>query len=158
MISYRHCEHHGSLGLGQIIGGSSAVNGLYMIRGSRQEHDSWAKLNDAASIWGYDAIRDYMFKSENYTAPLAVNREGAGVVVNESAHGQDGPIHFSYPGFFYEQTTFSWIETLGNLGVETRDPGDGQSFGAFIATSAIDPTTYARSYAKTGYLDPVETR
>ena len=65
---------------------------------------------------------------------------------------------FSYPGFFYEQTMGSWIDTLSNLGVETRDPGRGQSYGAFVATSAIDPSTYKRSYSKTGYLDSVETR
>lgn len=65
---------------------------------------------------------------------------------------------YSYPGFFYEQTTGSWIETLGNLGVESRDPANGNSYGAFIATSAIDPTTWSRSYSKTGYLDPYATR
>jgi choline dehydrogenase len=97
-------------------------------------------------------------ESENYTAPLPANQEVAGVIVDESYHGQSGPIHYSYPGFFYEQTTGSWIETLGNLGIESRDPANGNSYGAFIATSAIDPTTWSRSYSKTGYLDPYASR
>lgn len=47
------------------------------------------------------------------------------------------------------------MATLGVLGVATRDPAGGESFGAFIATSAIDPTAaipWSRSYSKTGTL------
>lgn len=47
---------------------------------------------------------------------------------------------------------------MANLGIGTRDPAGGESWGAFIATSAIDPATWSRSYSKTGYLDPVSTR
>ena len=74
---------------GRVLGGSSAVNGLYLIRGSKEEHDSWAALNSAPSTWGWDAIWPYMSRSENYTAPLPANAELANVVVDESAHGKD---------------------------------------------------------------------
>lgn len=97
---------------GKVLGGSSAVNGLYMIRGSEIEHNSWASLTNSTDIWGWDAIYPYMMsgcqrcrfapaeggdltprlacaESENYTAPLAANQELANVIVDESYHGQD---------------------------------------------------------------------
>ncbi|KAK4051869.1 hypothetical protein OIV83_002574 [Microbotryomycetes sp. JL201] len=133
---------------GKVLGGSSAVNGLYMIRASQIEHDSWAGLIDAPDVWGWDAVYPYM-----KTPPSDVV-EASNMVINASYHGQDGPVHYSYPGFFYPQTS-SWTQTLGNLGVDTRDPGNGNSYGAFIATSAINPSGWSRSYSKTAYLDPV---
>ncbi|KAK4058384.1 hypothetical protein OIO90_000542 [Microbotryomycetes sp. JL221] len=139
---------------GKVLGGSSAVNGLYMIRASQIEHDSWAGLIGGADMWGWDAIYPYMKKSENFTAPSDYQVTTFDMVIDESKHGQDGPIHYSYPGFFYPQTS-RWIPTLANLGVETRDPADGNSYGAFIATSAINPDGWSRSYSKNGYLDPV---
>lgn len=33
-----------------------------------------------------------------------------------------------------------WIPTLETLGVETRDPAGGETWGAYVAMSAIDPT------------------
>ena len=90
-------------------------------------------------------------------------------MTDPSLHGADGPIRertlhrhgagrplltwwsadYSYPGFFYPQVA-NWIPTLANLGIETRDPAGGESWGAFIATSAIDPDGWKRSYSKTG--------
>ncbi|KAM0751735.1 alcohol oxidase [Meredithblackwellia eburnea MCA 4105] len=140
---------------GKVLGGSSAVNGLYMIRGSEIEHNSWASLYPGSnSTWGFDAIWPYMLKSENWTAPLAANSELAGMTTDASLHGTSGPIHYSYPGFLFA----NWIPTLANLGVGTRDPAGGENWGAYICTSAIDPTTWTRSYSKTGYLDPAASR
>lgn len=96
-------------------------------------------------------------ESETYTAPLTTNSEGADFVEDASCHGTDGPIHFSYPGFFYPQSK-SWVSTLGNLGIDTRDPACGETWGAYISTSAIDPSDWTRSYSKTGYLDPAASR
>lgn len=45
---------------GKVVGGSSAVNGLYMIRGSEIEHNSWGSLVNATDLWGWDAIYPYM--------------------------------------------------------------------------------------------------
>ncbi|GAA5855847.1 hypothetical protein JCM8547_000383 [Rhodosporidiobolus lusitaniae] len=142
---------------GKILGGSSAVNGLYMIRQSEIEQDSWAALVNDNENWGWDAVYPYLKKSETWTPPSDYYIEEAQMVLNESLHGLDGPVHYSYPGIFYN-STFEWIETLGNLGIDTRDPAGGENWGAYIATSAINPTNWTRSYAKNGYLDPVDYR
>lgn len=52
-----------------------------------------------------------------------------------------------------------WIPTLENLGVPgSPDPSGGQSWGAFIATSAINPANWTRSYSRAAYIDPLPPR
>ncbi|GAA5998759.1 GMC family oxidoreductase [Rhodotorula paludigena] len=142
---------------GKILGGSSAVNGLYMIRQSEIEQDSWASLNADDSIWSWEALYPYLKKSELWTPPSDYHIQEASMVLNESLHGLDGPVHYSYPGLFYN-STYEWMPTLANLGIDSRDPAGGENWGAFIATSAINPTNWTRSYAANGYLDPINYR
>ena len=53
----------------------------------------------------------------------------------------------------------SWIPTLQNMGVpESPDPSGGQAWGAFVATSAIDPANWTRSYSRAAYIDPLPPR
>lgn len=48
---------------------------------------------------------------------------------------------------------------MENCGVEiTQDPYGGQNWGAYVATSAINPTNWTRSYGRSGYLDPLPPR
>ncbi|GAA5936260.1 uncharacterized protein JCM15063_002761 [Sporobolomyces koalae] len=142
---------------GKVLGGSSAVNGLYMVRQSEIEQNSWAGLINDTANWGWDKVYSYLKKSEKWTPPSASHVEQAHMVNDEALHGLDGPIHYSYPGYFYD-SIYEWIPTLANMGVETRDPAGGEGWGSFIATSAINPSNWTRSYAKTGYLDPVDFR
>lgn len=53
----------------------------------------------------------------------------------------------------------NWIPTWQNLGVpENPDASGGQNWGAFQATSAINPTNWTRSHARAAYLDPLPPR
>ncbi|GAA5911812.1 hypothetical protein JCM6882_003365 [Rhodosporidiobolus microsporus] len=142
---------------GKILGGSSAVNGLYMIRQSEIEQDSWGALVSDNDNWGWDAVYPYLKKSETFTPPTDYHVSEAKMVIDKNMHGTDGLIHYSYPGLFYN-STYEWIDTLGNMGIDTRDPAGGENWGAFIATSAINPTNWSRSYSTNGYLDPINYR
>lgn len=52
-----------------------------------------------------------------------------------------------------------WTQTLGNIGVEVNDDAyNGEGWGAFIATSSINPSNWTRSYARTAYIDPLPPR
>ncbi|GAA5911816.1 hypothetical protein JCM6882_003366, partial [Rhodosporidiobolus microsporus] len=130
---------------------------LYMIRQSEIEQDSWGALVSDNDNWGWDAVYPYLKKSEIFTPPTDYHISEAKMVIDESMHGTDGPIHYSYPGLFYN-STYEWIDTLGNMGIDTRDPAGGENWGAFIATSAINPTNWTRSYSANGYLDPINYR
>ena len=48
---------------GKILGGSSNVNAMLYIRGSRHDFDKWAK--DGAEGWSYKDVLPYFLKSEN---------------------------------------------------------------------------------------------
>lgn len=53
----------------------------------------------------------------------------------------------------------AWSEACSNVGVaETTDPYGGQNWGAYVATSAINPGNWTRSYSRSGYLDPLPPR
>ena len=116
-----------------------------MIRQSEIVQNSWATLANDTDRWGWDTVYPSLKKSENWTPPTDSHIEQASMVLDESLHGLDGPIHYSYPGYFYE-SQYEWIPTLANMGVETRDPAGGQGWGSFIATSAINPTNVNLSF------------
>ncbi|KDE06010.1 hypothetical protein MVLG_03692 [Microbotryum lychnidis-dioicae p1A1 Lamole] len=139
---------------GKVLGGSSAVNQLYMVQQSKIEQDAWAD-QVGTEDWSWNTLYPYLKKTENYSAPLHIDETK--MLVDENVHGKGGPIHYSYPGYNYPSLN-TWIDTLGHLGVESRDPGGGDNYGAFIATSSINPNGWERSYAKNGYLDPVADR
>ena len=41
---------------------------------------------------------------------------------------------------------------------DTQDPYGGRNWGAYVATSAINPSNWTRSYSRSGYLDPLPPR
>lgn len=52
-----------------------------------------------------------------------------------------------------------WLQTLGNVGIpSSNDPDGGNGWGAFVATSAINPTNWTRSYSRSAYIDPLPPR
>ena len=49
----------------------------------------------------------------------------------------------------------SWIGTLSGQGVAPApDPYNGEAWGAYICTLAINPTNWTRSYSRSAYIDP----
>ena len=48
---------------------------------------------------------------------------------------------------------------MENAGIaDSRDTYGGKNWGAYVATSAINPTNWTRSYSRSGYLDPLPPR
>ncbi|TFY67273.1 hypothetical protein EVJ58_g1731 [Rhodofomes roseus] len=143
---------------GKVLGGSSAINGMYLVRPDALEINEWASLVDNGSIWNWDNLFADMKKSESYSAPSSSVQSVLNVQANTSAHGSDGPIHASYPGYVVPAVG-AWTDTLNAVGVaSSSDPDSGDGWGAFIATSAINPSNWTRSYSRSGYLDPLPPR
>ena len=56
-------------------------------------------------------------------------------------------------------TIGTWTDTLANAGIETtKDAYSGNAWGAFVATSSINPSNWTRSYARSAYIDPLPPR
>ena len=52
-----------------------------------------------------------------------------------------------------------WSQTLANVGIPpSSDPDGGNGWGQFVSTSAINPANWTRSYARSGYIDPLPPR
>ena len=81
---------------GKVLGGTSAMNAMYMVRPSKIEVDAWAKMIGDTDKWSWDALYAGMKKSESFTAPGSELRNVAKVQWNEGSHGTNGPIHTSY--------------------------------------------------------------
>ncbi|KAH8091702.1 alcohol oxidase [Cristinia sonorae] len=143
---------------GKILGGSSAVNGLYMVRPSKLEVDSWASLIPKGDLWNWNSLFPNMKKSETFTKPSAEIQAAGAIQYDPQSHGSSGPVKTSYPGYIVP-VVGNWTQTLEDIGIpRTPDANGGESWGAFIATSAINPSNWTRSYSRSAYIDPLPFR
>ena len=83
---------------GKILGGCSAVNGMYQVRPSKLEVDAWASMIDGGDLWNWDSLFNAMQDSETFTQPTDDVKSEAQILYNASSRGSTGPIHVSYPG------------------------------------------------------------
>ncbi|EPS32896.1 hypothetical protein PDE_07857 [Penicillium oxalicum 114-2] len=146
---------------GKVLGGSSAINGLYLTRPGKVEIDAWKDMldgMDGAENWGWESFYAAMRQSETFTPPSEEIAQEAQITWNTSDHGTDGPIHASYPGFTFAQVG-EWEKSLMNMGIaRSSNMYGGEPWGAEVSTSCINPTNWTRSYSRTGYLDPLPDR
>ncbi|CAC5383013.1 unnamed protein product [Mytilus coruscus] len=56
---------------GKVLGGTSSINAMYYIRGSRYDYDKWQK--EGCTGWGYDDVLPYFKKSEDIQIPELIN-------------------------------------------------------------------------------------
>ncbi|XP_052710366.1 L-sorbose 1-dehydrogenase-like isoform X2 [Crassostrea angulata] len=66
---------------GKVLGGSSSINHMHYMRGSRHDFDGWAK--EGCQGWSYKDVLPYFVKSEDIQIPD---------LTNSSYHGRGGPL------------------------------------------------------------------
>ncbi|OQE39988.1 hypothetical protein PENCOP_c006G00454 [Penicillium coprophilum] len=146
---------------GKVLGGSSAINGLYMTRPGEDEINAWkdmVKDMDGADSWSWDSFYAAMKKSETFTPPTDNVVDEAGIVWNATNHGTDGPIHTTYPDYTFPEVG-DWLKSLQSIGIDISDNMyGGETWGADVSTSCINPSNWTRSYSRSGYLDPLPER
>ncbi|OQE26118.1 hypothetical protein PENFLA_c007G01644 [Penicillium flavigenum] len=146
---------------GKVLGGSSAINGLYMTRPGEDEVNAWKDMlgnMDGADNWSWDSFYAALKKSETFTPPTDDVIDEAGIVWNASHHGTDGPIHTTYPDYTFPEVG-DWLASLQSMGIDTSaSMYGGENLGADVSTSCINPSNWTRSYSRSGYLDPLPDR
>ncbi|EPE25603.1 FAD/NAD(P)-binding protein [Glarea lozoyensis ATCC 20868] len=55
--------------IGCCVGGSSAINGMIVIRGTRTEYDGWKELGSEGSSWDWDGVIPYFRKALHFNPP-----------------------------------------------------------------------------------------
>ena len=84
---------------GKVLGGSSAMNGMYHIRPNKVEIDTWAGFIDGGSDkWSWDKLFAAMQTSETFTPPSSTVQSEGDIQFVASSRGTSGPVHVSYPG------------------------------------------------------------
>lgn len=113
-------ERKSTLTMGRVLGGSSTINGMIYVRGTRKDYDNWAAAGNIG--WGYNDVLPYFKKSEGNT--------GIGTLVDEKYHGRNGPMT---TGRFPDQPEMvhDILKAAGELGYPLNNDLDGDQETGF---------------------------
>ncbi|XP_069102989.1 glucose dehydrogenase [FAD, quinone]-like isoform X2 [Argopecten irradians] len=127
---------------GKGLGGSTLLNGLAYIRGSRHDYDSWAV--DGCEGWSYDEVLPYFLKSEDMRETDGFDRE---------FHSRGGPIAIS--DATKSELAEVYFEAAKEIGFKVHDcnGNDGIQDGFCRAWSIIGGGQ--RCNAARGFLQPI---
>ncbi|XP_068230866.1 glucose dehydrogenase [FAD, quinone]-like [Palaemon carinicauda] len=135
----------GRLTQGRTIGGSSAINGLQYVRGSRQDFDNWAALGNPG--WDYESVLKYFYKAERY--------RGSANDPARRYYGTSGPI--SVTQIAKGPMTKAFILGGQELGYPVHDDSNGPiqlGFSASTVTIGDGMRSSASGYLKSAANRP----
>lgn len=149
-----------SMPRGKVLGGSSAINYLMYVRGSKKDYDGWKSMGNKG--WGWDDLVPYFRKHQTLDIPdpsaLPEDKQFMPHAAKERYHGNDGPIHTSFNDH-YMPLEAEFCKAAYEVGKEKRsihDAWSGDHMGFYSSLGAVDRSGDSgnRSYAATGYLRP----
>ncbi|XP_051160896.1 glucose dehydrogenase [FAD, quinone]-like [Leptopilina boulardi] len=129
---------------GKVLGGSSSINGMMYMRGSRKDYNDWEKLGNKG--WSYKDVLPFFKKSENN---LQMDK------VDFKYHGQDGPLPVTQ---FNDQPPISFdiLKAAKELGYNTIDlNGKSHTGWAIAQTTSGWGSRYSSARA---FLRPARNR
>ncbi len=128
---------------GRVLGGSSSINGLIVIRGQPEDYDSWAGLGNRG--WSWHDVLPYFIKIESNAA-----------LSGDQLHGTHGPLQVTSIDRRHELIE-AFIAAANRNGVPRTDDFNGRSqegVGYFQLTTRRG----WRNSAADAYLRPAEQR
>ncbi|KAK4996892.1 hypothetical protein LTR66_003596 [Elasticomyces elasticus] len=149
-----------SMPRGRVLGGSSAINYLMYVRGSRADYDGWASLGNKG--WDWEGLAPYFRKHQTLDPPETDDKHPDPQFMPNAAsdeyHGTNGPIHTSFNDytFGFEEDFVKAAYEVGGSENTLHDAWSGDHLGFYSSLGAVDRTTDNgnRSYSATGYLRP----
>lgn len=153
---------------GKVLGGSSAINGLYYVRHGAREAQILGRhakaLNGGKeSGWGWHDVKSAMDKSINYQGASSSHealKSDLLAITNATDVGENnsGPISISYSDDEFDVEA-KWLAAFAELGVDqAANPYAGETAGAFIAPTTLNRHSGQRSFSRTAYLDPIANK
>ncbi|GLG98284.1 Glucose dehydrogenase [FAD, quinone] [Gryllus bimaculatus] len=129
---------------GKIVGGTTVLNAMCVIRGHRKDFDRWEAIGNTG--WGYEGVLPYFRKMEDMQIPH---------LKNSKYHGRGGPIKIDY--FPYQSELSKLVIQAGKeMGYEELDY-NGEKMTGFgrVQTTSFNGTRWS---ASRGYLHPIRHR
>lgn len=142
--------------MGFCVGGSSAVNGMAVMRGTKTDYNIWAELGNEGSTWDWEGMLPYFKKAIHFIPPNEVFAKDFNVTYDiDAAWGQDENTHVyaSFPGGNDPRIKIHYEALKSVPGVEFPQDGHAGSQGVFWYPVSVDPETRQRSYSRTGHWD-----
>jgi choline dehydrogenase-like flavoprotein len=127
---------------GKMLGGSSGMNAMIYIRGSRHDYDDWAR--NGAVGWSYEDVLPLFRMSEN-------NSRGS-----DEYHGAEGPLYVQDPRSPNELSS-RLVEAMAATGMKSNDDFNGSD----QLGTGLYQVTQRRGMRWTtadGYVDPARKR
>ncbi|KAF8501342.1 GMC oxidoreductase-domain-containing protein [Hysterangium stoloniferum] len=151
---------------GKVLGGSSAINMMAYLRGSKADYDNWEALGNPG--WNWKNLLPYFKKSETAFAQRAqdifpgVSPSDAKQMeeLNKEYRGSDGPLKVTYNSV-YNPLIHASVKALNALGIPTNIAPVceyGTATGVFNTPRTVDQVTQKRCYAVPAYLEEVNGR
>ncbi|XP_041971730.1 glucose dehydrogenase [FAD, quinone] [Aricia agestis] len=129
---------------GKVLGGTSVMNGMMYIRGSRKDYDDWAAAGNEG--WSYEDVLPYFMKSED-------NKQID--EMDKGYHATGGPLTVSqFP--YHPPLSFSLVNAGEELGYQVRDL-NGESRTGFAIAQTTNRNGSRLSVAR-AFLRPVKNR
>jgi choline dehydrogenase len=127
---------------GRVLGGSSSVNGMVFVRGSRAAWDAWRDLGNPG--WGYDEVLPYFKKLEDRAGGDPAHRGvGGPIAVTDVAHAS--PVSRAFE------------QACQGLGAPRLDDYNGPD-NAGVAPLQLSVRNGRRCSTAVGYLRPAMQR
>ncbi|CAG4965964.1 unnamed protein product [Colias eurytheme] len=129
---------------GKTMGGSSAVNYMVYMRGSKIDYDNWAK--DGNEGWSFDEVLPYFKKSENYRYAETIDTE---------YHGIGGPLNverFSY----VDEVSVMLVNAYNEKGLPIIDLSKDSKVGVDINLSTSKDGK--RQSANVAFIKPIRNK
>ncbi|KAK0622569.1 GMC oxidoreductase-like protein [Immersiella caudata] len=141
-----------SVQVGQGVGGSSVVNGMFFDRGSKFDYDAWDDVaGGGKDKWDWKALFPYFKKSVTFTPPDPATVQQYNYTWDLSAYGGSGPIYSSYPPFQWADRPVlakAWEE----MGIKhVKECAGGDKEGICWVPGSQHPVTHRRSHAGLGH-------
>ncbi|KAK4207727.1 hypothetical protein QBC37DRAFT_454746 [Rhypophila decipiens] len=133
-----------NINVGYCVGGSSAINGMAVMRGSKRDYDIWVELGNKGSTWTWKGLLPYFKKAIHFVPPDLVLAADFNITYDLDVWGQyrDTRVYASYPGGLNSSISLDIV----------RD-GHAGTHGVFYYPLSVDPKTRDRSYSRTGHWD-----
>lgn len=129
---------------GKVLGGTSVMNGMMYIRGSRKDYDDWAAAGNEG--WSYEEVLPYFLKSED-------NKQIE--QMDKGYHATGGPLTVSqFP--YHPPLSYSIIKAGEELGFKVRDLNGEHHSG--IAIAQTTNRNGSRLSVARAYLRPAKHR